>query len=247
MTAITQSRVDANWRAITVELDAPLPGAIERALRRLGLPSEVTRVVAATPALRRSWFVALFIVVVVGLGAAGNGADRNGLFTLLLLAPLVPVLGVSFAYGPDADPGHEIALATPMRGLRLLSLRAFALHSVATIALLFATMLTPPGSRMVALGWILPSLGLTAICVAATTAMTPRRAAALVATGWAGFVTLTAMATSERLAAFGSTGQLVALLAMAAGSLLAYRRRSHLDQLDVQHLRQPRQRRGDAR
>ena len=53
---VDQARIDANWRAITIELDAPTPSRVERLLRAVGLPARVTRLVVATPALRRAWY-----------------------------------------------------------------------------------------------------------------------------------------------------------------------------------------------
>ncbi|MEM1332146.1 MAG: hypothetical protein AAGG08_01700 [Actinomycetota bacterium] len=51
---VDPARLAANWRAVEVELDTPRPPLVERALRRLGVPAAATRVVLATPALRRS-------------------------------------------------------------------------------------------------------------------------------------------------------------------------------------------------
>ena len=120
---VDQPRLDANWRAITAELDAPRPSSLERVLGRVGVPGHVSRVIVATPALRRAWYLALAVAVLVGLGATNPG-DRGSLFTLLALAPTLPVLGVALAYGPAADPMYEAQLATPMRGLRLVAIRA---------------------------------------------------------------------------------------------------------------------------
>ena len=110
---IDQARIEANWRAITFELDAPLPSRTERALRRVGFSSATARLVAATPALRRSWAAALAAVVFIGLGAAGD--DPNNISAMLVLAPLIPVLGVALAYGPSVDPVYETNGVGPLR------------------------------------------------------------------------------------------------------------------------------------
>ena len=39
---VDQARLDANWRAITAELDAPRPSLLERLLGRVGVPGHVT-------------------------------------------------------------------------------------------------------------------------------------------------------------------------------------------------------------
>ena len=67
MHPIDQARIDRNWKAITIEIDAPRPGRFEALLRGMGLPAHLSRLVVATPALRRSWFVATGLVMVLGL------------------------------------------------------------------------------------------------------------------------------------------------------------------------------------
>ncbi len=173
MKPVEQSRIDANWRAITIELDAPRPGLVERALRSVGLPSDVTRVILATPALRRSWFAAVFVVVVIGLLVAGAEQPRDAFFNLAVLAPLVPLAGIAMAYGQASDPAHEIELATPSKGLRLLIIRAATVQGIATVLLGLVSLATPVGA-MTSLAWVLPSLGLTAITLALVAVLSPR-------------------------------------------------------------------------
>ncbi|MDH3294299.1 MAG: hypothetical protein OER95_08260, partial [Acidimicrobiia bacterium] len=120
---IDQARIDRNWMAISTELFAPRPGRLERLLRRLTVPVSTARLMVATPALRRAWYVALGLVVLIGLGAGDGTRTREDLFMLLLLAPLVPVLGVTLAYGAEADPAYESSLATPLSGFRLIMIR----------------------------------------------------------------------------------------------------------------------------
>ncbi|HLF39848.1 MAG TPA: zf-HC2 domain-containing protein, partial [Acidimicrobiia bacterium] len=47
-----RARLAAVWSEITAAADAPVPGAMERLLGRLGVPEHVGRLLAATPALR---------------------------------------------------------------------------------------------------------------------------------------------------------------------------------------------------
>ena len=51
--------VRAGWARLEAELDAPRPGPIEAVLVRLGLPAHTARLLASTPALRRSWLTAV--------------------------------------------------------------------------------------------------------------------------------------------------------------------------------------------
>lgn len=223
---IDQARIEANWRAITFELDAPMPSRTERALRRVGFSSATARLVAATPALRRSWAAALAAVVFIGLGAAGD--DPNNISAMLVLAPLIPVLGVALAYGPSVDPVYEIGLATPMRGLRLLVIRSATVIVVA-VSVLAGSVLVSPATNSLAFVWLLPALALTSLAVGAMTFTTPRRAVAGVSVGWALLVFVVQTATADSLAVFGVGMQVASVVAAAVGAVVITRRHEAFD------------------
>ncbi len=216
---VDQARIDANWRAITIELDAPTPSRVERLLRAFGLPARVTRLVVATPALRRAWYLATGLAILIGLAGTDASQPREDLFTLLLVAPLVPVLGVALAYGTEADPAHEMALATPMRGLRLVLTRAAAVLA--------------PGRQPMAFAWLLPALGLTAATVALMTFLPPRRSALVTAGTWVVMVAIVQGSASDPLAAFGPVGQLVMVVIGLASLIVTVLRRQHFDVLEL--------------
>lgn len=228
---IDPARLDANWRGIVAELDAPRPTWLERLLLRAHIPATVTRVVVATPALRRAWYLALVIVVVVGLGAA-RPDEPDTLFTLLVLAPLVPVLGVAMAYGPAADPAHEVHLATPVRGLRLIAIRATTVLVVAVLAIGLLSLMSPE-TRPMAAAWLLPSLALTSGTLAAMTVFQPRLACAIVGGIWFAGVLGSRVVTADDLAAFRPPAQLGALVVAVACVVIAVRRRDTFDRLMV--------------
>lgn len=228
--SVTQARIEANWQAITVELDAPRPGRVERLLARVGVPPWTARLLVATPALRRAWFVAMAVVIVVGLGAADGADPRDGLFTWLALAPLLPVLGVAMAYGPESDPAHEITLATPLRGLRLVLVRAATVIGLSTVALGFVTLLTPEPSVMAA-GWLVPSLACTSVTLAAMTLVASRHAAAATAVGWLLVVLMARRSADDPLAAFTAVGQATAAVVCLVGLVVVWMRRDRFDVL----------------
>lgn len=227
---IDQARIDHNWRAITVELDAPRPSRIERLLHAIGFPTRLTRVAVATPALRRAWYLATALAVVLGWGAAEADRPVASLFVLLLIAPLVPVLGVALAYGTEADPAHEAALATPMRGLQLILTRATVVLAVSTLVL-GVTAVLAPGSSIMAFAWLIPSLGLTMSAVALMTITSPRRAGAITAIVWVVGVLL-AQGSGDDLAAFGLGGQITMGLTAAIAAVVAVSRRRRFDLLE---------------
>lgn len=223
-------RLERNWRAITIELDAPRPGRLERLLRRLGLPAHLTRLMVSTPSLRRGWFGAMVLAIVVGLGATDPSKPIEDLFVLLLLTPLVPVLGVSLAYGVDADPAHEASLATPMSGLRLVLTRAAVVLGCSIVVLGLAALLTPSVPAM-AFAWLIPSVGLTSATVGLMTFLPPKRAAATAAGTWVLLVGLTRLVAADPVAAFGVGGQVLLSGVAAAGLAVAYLRRDRFDLL----------------
>lgn len=227
MPRIDPARIESNWRAINAELDAPQPSRVERWLRLAGFPPEVTRLVVATPALRRAWFLSLGVAVVVGLGAAQPG-DRASLLALLMLAPAIPVLGVALAYGPSADPLYEAQLATPMRGIRLVVVRAATVLTV-SVAIVVPLALLTPAARGVAALWLLPALGLTMAALALMTVLSPRRAGVVVAGGWFAIVLVARGVGDDALAAFGAGGQVGAVLVAIVGGVVLMVRRDHFD------------------
>ncbi|MEM9565655.1 MAG: zf-HC2 domain-containing protein [Actinomycetota bacterium] len=229
---IDPARIEANWRAITIELDAPVPGRMERFLRWAGLPSHITRLVVATPALRRAWYLATGLAILIGLGGYDAAQPRDDLFNLLLVAPLVPVIGVALAYGTEADPAHEIALATPVRGLRLILTRAAAVLAFSTFWLAITAILAP-GRQPMAFAWLLPALGLTSATVALMTVLRPRLAAATTSGLWVLGVAIVTSAATDRLAAWGPVGQVVMATVGAIGLAVAVARRDRFDVLEI--------------
>lgn len=229
---VDPARIDRNWRAISIELDAPRPGRLERFLRFFGMPSHITRLMVATPALRRAWFLATGLAILIGLGATDGDRPRADLFVLLTLAPLIPVLGVSMAYGSQADPAHEASLATPLRGLRLIATRAATVLGFSIVLLSIAALLTP-GVQLMAFAWLLPSFALTATTVALMSFTTPRRAASIAAVVWVVGVTVARGPSGDPLAAFTAGGQFLMMLVLVAAVAVAALRRDRFDLLGV--------------
>ncbi|MEV0849237.1 zf-HC2 domain-containing protein [Streptomyces sp. NPDC049954] len=194
---------------------------------------------ALCTALSPGWWAAVLLVVagtlVLGLGAGSGGARP----LLLAVAPVLPLAGVALAYGPYADPLHELALAAPRGGLRLLLLRTAALSAVCLPLLTAVGALLPgvPGAPGPG-AWLLPSLALTLTTLAAGSYVGCRAAAAGCAAGWAVAVALptgrpgpsTAIQLAERLSLLldgpaAQTGW--ALGAVLCAALLTLRRTAY--------------------
>ena len=204
---------------------AAAEGRLERALVRIGVREHVARIVAATPSLRASWVAA----AVVGMGFSGWAASAGprGVIAFLVVAPLLPVAGVAAAYGPWADPMHEVAQASPMSGVHVVLLRSVAvLVTTAVIGLVAAAAV--PGTDWTSVAWLLPSLGLTFASLALSTIMPVHRAAIVVTFLWLAGLVVTTTLTEDGLGAFRGTGQIVYFLLVVVSSGVLARRHERL-------------------
>lgn len=226
---IDPRRLDANWRAIEIELDAPRRSFVERLLRAVGIPGHVTRLIVATPALRRAWYLAVAAAVVIALSVAESDTPRQSVLLFLTLAPLVGVAGVAMAYGPNADPAHELQVVTPMQGLRIVAIRTLVVMVVASVVVAGGAALSP-ATRPFALFWLLPSVAVASCALALMTTMSPRRAASAAAVGWCALVLVSQVGT-DPLVVFTGVGQLVAIAVAAGAIAVTVRRRDAFDRL----------------
>jgi len=171
------------WARVREQVQAPAPSLVERLLTRVGVPAPDARIVSVAPSLRTSWLFGLAVTLgFVGLGTAAGGT--RGLAFFLLVAPLVPVAGVAFAYGPDVDPSYEVGVAVPYPAARLLLLRTAAVLAT-SLPLVVAAALLVPGLSWTAVTWLLPALAFTAVILAASTWTRPTFAAIGLGIAWA--------------------------------------------------------------
>lgn len=174
------------WDRVADRLQAPPRTRTERVAARLGLSERDALLVAAAPAVRGSWLLALLVCLLFSLLAVIQGEARAGL-AFLCIAPLLPVGAVAVAYGQEADPIWEITLAAPYPSLRLVLLRAM---SVVLIALPLALVSAPvlPGPPWAAAAWLLPAFACAALTLALATWLPVQYAAGTTSLGWVGAV-----------------------------------------------------------
>ena len=121
-------------RAALIEaVDVPRAGVVERLLVRLGVADHTARLLAATPALRGSWLLAVAATLAFAVLAAWVSRGPDATLGFLCVAPLLPLAGIAVAYGPGIDPTYEIGLAAPLRSFRLLLLRAATVLGTSTL------------------------------------------------------------------------------------------------------------------
>ncbi|CAA9471021.1 MAG: hypothetical protein AVDCRST_MAG67-29 [uncultured Solirubrobacteraceae bacterium] len=224
--AVSPARLARVWSDVEDRLDAPRAGPVEAVLTRIGVPGHLARLLAATPSLTLSWLAAVIVVLACGVLLAQQG--ERGLLVFLCVAALLPLAGVAAAFGRGLDPVYELAVAAPLSSVRLLLIRAAAVLSV-TIALAGAAALTLPGLGWSAAAWLLPSLGLTVTSLALCTYVAPLTAFGTVSTAWIAVVLFGALASQDRLAAFGMGAQATFVLLACCATVVLVLRHDHLE------------------
>ncbi len=104
------------------------------------------------------WLAMIVLVtfVAVVLDRIGS-ASPDGISLVLLIAPVLPVLGVAASWGRALYPAYELTAATPRAGLPLVFRRTVAVLAVVLPCLFAAGELT--GAALAQ--WLLPSLAFT--------------------------------------------------------------------------------------
>ena len=206
--AVPTDRLDGIWSEVDNRVERLSLPWFERVLVRCGVNEDTARLLAATPSLSASWLGS--VSAAAFLAALAADSAPRALFVFLTVAPLLPVAGVAAAYGRDADPAHEIAVAAPYSMLRLLLLRTLTVVA-ATLVLTVLAGLVLVDEGWAAAAWLLPAAALTSATLLLSTRVTPVWAAASVMGSWVAGVAVAWQATGTRLAAFGDVGQSVAL------------------------------------
>jgi hypothetical protein len=168
-------------RANLTELPAQLPRPSRwRRLRVL---------LNAAPAVRGAW---LFAVLATLSGAVGLDLLSDSLghpdswwsqhgSALLLIAPILPILGVALSFGRLGDPAYEITATTAFGGLRLVLWRTLSILLSTIPAAVLVGAITGRASFTT---WLLPCLALTALTLAFGSLWRLEPVAAVVAVSW---------------------------------------------------------------
>ena len=214
------------WSGVLDRVESSRPGWVERLLLRVGTPDHVARLVAATPSLQLSWFAAMSVALAFAVSAAYAG--ETGRLIFLIVAPLIPLAGVAAAYGPGVDPTYEVGLAAPMRGQRLLFIRAATVLATG-IAICALASLALPHLDWTAAAWLLPALSLAAAGLALSSSLAAPVAFGGVAALWVTLVVLAEVASPSPLALFRAPEQVAFLACGVACAGLTVARREAFD------------------
>jgi hypothetical protein len=197
-----------------------------RLARRLGLPEPASVLLAATASLRTAWLAGAFVAIGFATLAVSVAGGRYAIAPFLLVAPMVPVLGVAAAYGPHQDPLESLIITAPYGRTRLILVRTLAvLVSVLPFTALLGLML--PGPPWLAAAWLGPALGLVPMLLALSSFVGPRAGASILTIAWSGVVLLSAREMSSTWLV--ESGQQVAYLGLALVAALVLVVRSRRD------------------
>ncbi|CAL9508036.1 hypothetical protein SUDANB145_03558 [Streptomyces sp. enrichment culture] len=131
----------------------------------------------------------------IGTGT-GSGSGSGDVSLVLLLAPVLPVLGVAASWSRGLDPAYELTASVPRAGLHLVLRRTASVLAVVVPALLGAGLLTGvPG--VTAAQWLLPCLAFTVTTLALGGVVGVSRAAAALVAVWAAAVLAPTLAASR--------------------------------------------------
>jgi len=214
--ALDLTRVWAGVRETIQRPPLPLP---LRVLRQCGLSEPDAVLLSASQSLRGPWVLATTVILIFAMLASWRG-DPVGIGLFLLVAPLVPMVGVVGAFAAS-DPMIELTSTTASSKLRLALLRTFAVTAT-TVPLIVAMGAVVPGIGLISVAWLAPSLGLTLLALAALTWAPPEVVGSLTALVW-GAVIAAAYARDQVTAAVEQDAQLgyLVLAALAAAVLTA--------------------------
>lgn len=210
-------RLESIWAEVADLVDAPRQGWLERLLVRLGLAPGDARLVVCAPSLRLAWV--LSICATLMFTVAASAVTPRGLQAFLVIAPLLPVMGVGLAYGPWTDPMFETSVSSPYSSVRLLLLRT-AMVLLVTVGLTAAAGAVIPG-RGYAFVWLLPAAALVGVTLALSAWVPPLMAAITTSVGWLGLVGLIWAQGASLEPAFGTPGQVAAVTLLATTIAIA--------------------------
>lgn len=213
------------WDAVRDTVQSPTLPLPVRLARRCGLPEPTAVLLAAAASLRTSWVVGSFLALTFATLAVVLAGDQL-LAPFLLVAPLVPVVGVAAAYGHQQDSLETLVVTAPYGRTRLILVRTLA---VLTTVLPFTAVLglLLPGPDWVAAAWLGPAVALVPTPLALSSFVGPRVGVAVVALAWSAVV-LVSLRGLPATWPVEATQQL-AYLALAALSLAVLAARSGRD------------------
>jgi hypothetical protein len=183
---VDSATLASGWDRIQSGLERPAQPVTIRAARMLGLSEPMSVLLTATASLRTAWLSSSFVALGFAF-LASRFSDGNSIWPFLLVAPLVPVIGVSAAYGPATDPLETLIVTSPYGRARLILVRTLGVLATC-MPVAFLLGLALPGPDWVAAAWLGPALAMVPMLLALASFVGPRVAGGVLAIGWCGMV-----------------------------------------------------------
>jgi len=158
-----------------------------------------------------------------GVGT-GIGSGSGEVSLVLLLAPVLPVLGVAASWSRGLDPAYELTASAPRAGLYLVLRRTASVLAVVVPALLLGGWATG-ATGVTAAQWLLPCLAFTSTTLALGGVVGVTRAAVALVAVWAAVVVAPTLAAGRTTFVLRTDGLPVwgFLLALGIGVVIARR------------------------
>jgi hypothetical protein len=169
------------WAGVRARIEPPELSLVVRAARYLGVDEPTAILLSAAASLRLASLSAAFVALAFAVGAALIGGDS--IWPFLLVAPLIPALGVAAAFGGPEEPTELLTVTAPYGRSRLVVVRTLAVV-VATVPVACALGLLLPGPAWIAVAWLGPALAVLSLVLAIGGVAGMRTAVPLVALGW---------------------------------------------------------------
>ncbi|MFD7704133.1 zf-HC2 domain-containing protein [Streptomyces caelestis] len=148
------------------------------------------------------------------LDLVGTGSDEVSL--VLLLAPVLPVLGVAASWSRGLDPAYELTASVPKAGLYLVLRRTASVLAVVIPALLVGGYVAGDAGTTAA-QWLLPCLAFTSTALALGGVIGVTRAAVALVAVWAAVIVAPTLAAGRATFALQTGGLPVWGLVLALG------------------------------
>ena len=178
--------LDLVWDRVEDAVLRPAQPAPIRAARALGLTEPASVLLTASASLRTAWVSSS--VVALGFAVMASVVTSGGvLWPFLVVAPLIPAIGVAVSYDHSAESLEMLVATSPYGRHRLILARTLGVL-VTSLPVAFLLSLLLPGPVWVAAAWLGPALAMIPVLMAIASFIGPRPAAAMLAVLWSGLV-----------------------------------------------------------
>jgi hypothetical protein len=178
---------DRLWDRIETRVEDLPAGRSPEWLQRIGVREPDTVVVRAVGSQSAQWTLATTLVLAAAALAAALGGNDSARLAFLVLAPLLPPLGVAATFRLTSSSTAMLETTAPYSPARLLLWRtAYVVATAVPAAVAFGAVI--PGNAWMAVAWLLPSAACTLIVLVAATWTDPLMPALAVSTVWLALV-----------------------------------------------------------